>query len=136
MKSQYFLLKRLFPTTVWEFDNAAFEGSKNSVFGVRLNGVTSGESSKRGHNKCFLGEPETSCSKAATGFVFQLNDGVEMSTNGKIFRSICRVVNDVDSVDLQGRNAFHGVGTKGALVVISEDESDFGGALSHPCFEL
>ena len=98
--------------------------------------MTSGESSKRGHNKCVLGEPETSCSKAATGFVFQLNDGVEMSTNGKIFRSICRVVNDVDSVDLQGRNAFHGVGTKGALVVISEDESDFGGALSHSCFEL
>lgn len=98
--------------------------------------MTSGESSERGENKGSLGKPETSCSKAATGFVFQSNDGVEVSTDRKVIRSIRRVVNDVDSVDLQGRNAFHGVGTKGALVVISEDESDLGGALSHPCFEL
>ena len=49
----HFLLKYLFPITVWDFDYSLIVRNKNPIVDVRFNGMSSGEAAERGDDEAF-----------------------------------------------------------------------------------
>ena len=89
----------LFPVAGRQLDDPIVERGEDSIFGSRLDGMTSGESSERWKNESMLSKPEACCPEMTAWFVFYSDDRVKVAADGESFGGICWIMNDVETVE-------------------------------------